>query len=395
MDIQLLRNDTTGTSHVNHLNNAGASLPPKPVVATMMQFFQLEAEIGGYEAFDQLSGQIAGFYQAVADLLHAEPHQIAFCGSATDAYARALSAIPWKQGDVILTTLNDYSSNQIAFLALEKRFGIRLVHARDLGSGGVDPEDFEKLICEHRPRLVAVTHVPTNSGLVQPVALLGEIIRRHIPEAWYLVDACQSVGQMALDVGAIKCDFLSATFRKFLRGPRGAGFLFASQRVLDAGIEMMLPDMRSAEWTAPGTYATMPGARRFEYWEMAPALVLGARTAVEYALNLGLEAIENRVRHLADYTRKLLAELPGVRVLDLGADLCGIATAYNKDWDYKTLVQHLHQQNINIRISPLTAAQIDFRQKGVEWAIRVSPHYYNLESEIDTLAAALLNLRKS
>lgn len=393
LPLTRLRSETPGCAHRNHLNNAGAALQPLPVLRAVQDYLALEAEMGGYEAADLRAGEIAGFYQAVAKMLHTKARNIAFATSATDAYARALSAVPLRAGDVILTTENDYVSNQIAFLALQKRLGIQVLRAADLPEGGVDVADLERLVKALHPVLVAVTHVPTNSGLVQPVEAVGRICREH--GIWYLVDACQSAGQMPLDVEKIGCDFLAATMRKFMRGPRGAGFLFASDHALEAGLEMLLPDMRGANWTGADSYEAAPDARRFEYWEMPPALVLGSRAAVEYALELGLEQIELRVRELAGRTRRLLAEIPGLRVLDHGAELCGIVTAHCPDWDPQALLQYLAARQINCRVSPLLVAQIDFPKKGVEWALRVSPHYYNLEEEIDEVAVALSQFRSA
>ncbi|MCK6692519.1 MAG: aminotransferase class V-fold PLP-dependent enzyme [Thermoanaerobaculia bacterium] len=387
LNLEQLRADTPGCTHRIHLNNAGSALPPAPVLQAMQKHLELEARIGGYEAADQVAADIAGFYDAVARLLNTRSRNIAFAASATDAYARALSAIPWQPGDVILSTENDYVSNQIAFLSLQKRFQIQLLRARDLPEGGVDVADMERLIRERHPKLVAVTHVPTNSGLVQPVEEIGRICRA--AGVWYLVDACQSAGQMPLDVERIGCDFLSATMRKFLRGPRGAGFLYVSDRVLDTGLELLLPDMRSANWTGPDTYDPAPDARRFEYWEMPPALLLGSKAAAEYALAVGMDRIEARVRQLAGLTRRLLADLPGVRVLDQGRYLCGIVTAHHPAWDSKTLMEGMSQRGINVRTSPLYVAQIDFPRKRVEWALRISPHYYNTEEEIERAIRAI------
>ncbi len=385
--LEQLRADTPGCEYRNHLNNAGASLQPTPVLAAVRRHLELESQIGGYEAADAMTSEIAGFYTSVARLLHAQPRNIAFAVSATDAYARALSSIPWRAGDVILTTENDYSSNQIAFLSLQKRLGVRLLRARDLPSGGVDLEDFERLMRQERPVLAAVTHVPTNSGLVQPIEAIGKICREQ--NIWYLVDACQSAGQLDLNVERIGCDFLTATMRKYLRGPRGAGFLFASDRVLDAGLELLLPDMRSADWTGADEYQTASTARRFEYWETSIALLLGSKAAVDYALEVGLDFAETRINQLAGLTRQLLSELPGIVVLDKGEHLCGIVTTYAKHWESKALMEKLHAANINCRISPRVAAQIDFSRKGVEWALRVSPHYYNTEEEIGQFVKVL------
>lgn len=380
LNIDQLRADTPACAHKIHLNNAGASLQPDPVLKAVFRHLELESQMGGYEAADARAAEIAGFYTSVARLLHTQARNIAFAASATDAYAKVLSSIPWRTGDVILTTENDYASNQIAFLSLQKHRGIRLLRARDLASGGVDLDDFDRLMRLHRPVLAAVTHVPTNSGLVQPVEAIGKLCREQ--GVWYLVDACQSAGQMDLNVEQIGCDFLTATMRKYLRGPRGAGFLFASDRVLEAGLELLLPDMRSADWLGADQYQTASTARRFEYWEMPVALLLGSKAAVDYALEIGLDQIETRVNQLAGLTRQLLATLPGVKVLDAGAQLCGIVTAQGSAWESKALMEKLYAANINCRISPRIAAQIDFGRKGVEWAIRVSPHYYNTEEEI-------------
>lgn len=387
MTLAQLRADTPNCEQLTHLNNAGASLQPLPVLEAVRKHLELETNLGGYEAGDVVAAQLEGFYAAVARLLNARSRNIAFAASATDAYARALSTFDWRAGDVILTTENDYASNQIAFLALQKRYGVRLMRARDKAEGGVDVADFEQLLKKNRPRLAAVTHVPTNSGLVQPVETIGQICRAE--GVWYLVDACQSAGQLALDVERVGCDFLSATMRKYLRGPRGAGFLFVSDRALEAGFELLLPDMRSAEWTGADAYATWPSARRFEYWEMSPALILGSAAAANYANALDMAWVEARVRALADFARAGLRNLPGVEVLDHGEDLCGIVTAHATHWESMDLMQKLRAANINCRLSPLVAAQIDFRRKGVDWALRVSPHYYNTEAEIESLVEVL------
>lgn len=244
LDVASLRADTPGCDGVIHFNNAGCGLLARPILQSMLNHLDLEARIGGYEAAAARESEVRGFYTAIGELINCEPQNIAFAASATHAYSKALSAIPFEPGDVILTTRNDFISNQIAFLSLRKRFQVEIVCAPDRKEGGVDVQAISALMRSLRPRLVAATHIPTNSGLVQPVAEIG----RHCRELdlLYLVDACQSVGQYDINVKHIGCDMLTATCRKFLRGPRGSGFLYVSDRVLRDGYEPLFIDMHGA-----------------------------------------------------------------------------------------------------------------------------------------------------
>jgi selenocysteine lyase/cysteine desulfurase len=251
----------------------------------------------------------------------------------------------------------------------------------------VDLVAMEETIHRRRPKLVAVTHAPTSSGLVQDVATIGAMCRAR--GLLYLVDACQSVGQMGVDVERIGCDFLAATARKYLRGPRGAGFLYVSDRVLDAGLEPLFPDMWGADWIEEDLYQPAPDASRFETFEFAWALVLGMGAAARYATALGLDAIRDRARALASSLRARLPEVRGVRVLDRGPELGATVSAAVDGWDPADVVRELRRRGINTSAQSRSYAVIDYDTKGVEGAVRISPHYYNLESEVDTLVAAL------
>ncbi|XVV00605.1 aminotransferase class V-fold PLP-dependent enzyme [Actinosynnema sp. CA-248983] len=391
LDVAALRADTPGCESVVHFNNAGCGLVARPVLAAVVDHLRLEAEIGGYEAAAARAAEVRDFYAAVGELVGAGPDNIAFAGSATHAYTKALSAIDFRPGDVILTTRNDFISNQIAFLALRKRFGVEVVHAPDRPDGsGVDVEAMAALMRSRRPRLVAVTHVPTNSGLVQPVAEIG----RHCRELdlLYLVDACQSVGQYPIDVAEIGCDLLSATCRKFLRGPRGSGFLYVSDRVLAAGHEPLFIDMHGARWTAADEYRPVDTAARFEEWEFPYATLLGCAAAARYALDVGLDPISRRTPALGARLRDRLADLPGVRVLDRGPAPAALVTFAIKGWEPQPFKAALDARRINSALSFRDFAQYDFGDKDVDWCLRLSPHYYNTEEEVDAVAEAVAEL---
>jgi selenocysteine lyase/cysteine desulfurase len=390
LDLQRLRAETPGTQTVNHLNNAGSSLVPDPVLETVLEHLDLESQIGGYEAEALQQAEVRSVYDSVGALIGADPQNVAITDNATGAFVQALSAIPFAQGDVIVTTRNDYVSNQIMFLSLASRFGVEVVHGPDQPGGGVDVGALEKLIHRRRPKLVAVTHVPTSSGLVQRVADVGAICRQR--EILYLVDACQSVGQMPIDVEDIGCDFLTATSRKFLRGPRGVGFLFVSDRALELGLEPLFPDLRGADWIHEDLYQPAPGARRFENFEAPVAMVLGMGRAARYALDLGLEAIRERAWALSDLLRERLTELDGVHVQDRGEMRCAIVTASTEGHDPLDLLRALRKEGINTGRTARDSAIFDFDEKGVDQVLRISPHYYNTEDEIGALVDALSRL---
>lgn len=363
---------------------------PAPVLRAIEEHLELEAELGGYEAEAARETQIAAFYENVAELLGCSPSSVAYCASATDAYTRALSSIAFGRGDVLLTTRDDYISNQIAFMALAKRFGIEVIHAPNEAEGGVALDAMRELIRTHRPLLVAVTHIPTSSGLVQPVAEIGKLCRE--TETLYLVDACQSVGHLVVDVTSIGCDFLTATGRKFLRGPRGSGFLYVSPTALERGFEPLFIDMRGARWTDELEYEAVASARRFEEWESPYALTLGLSEAVRYAVDIGVADASARALALADILRRALELVPGVHVLDRGRDLCAIVTAAIEGWDGPSFHHALGARGINSSITMLEHARFDFDDKRVSWALRLSPHYYNTAAEVGRVAAAIADL---
>jgi selenocysteine lyase/cysteine desulfurase len=393
LDLARLRAETPGCASRIHFNNAGSGLMATPVLEAITEYLELEAELGGYEAADAREEAIHDFYAATAQLLGCKARNIAFASNATDAFARALSSIPFASGDLILTTRDDYISNQIAFFSLRKRFGVDVVHAPNVPEGGVDVGAMERVMRERRPRLVAVTHIPTNSGLVQPVAEIGRRCREL--ELLYLVDACQSVGQYAIDVEQLGCDFLSATGRKFLRGPRGSGLLYVSDRALAAGYEPLFIDMRGARWVGPEDYRQVETAARFEDWEFSYATLLGSAAAIRYALTVGIDVIAERTPALGATLRERLAELDGVRIFDRGRRRCAIVTFTVDGWNSEVLMTELRRRRINSSVSAREHALYDFTDKGVEACVRMSPHYYNTEQEVDEVVDAVRELAAS
>jgi selenocysteine lyase/cysteine desulfurase len=388
--IEQWRADTPGCSRSVHLNNAGASLMPRPVLEAMIDHLNLEAELGGYEAGWAREAEIGQGYEAIASLLHTDPRNVAVVANATQGFIQALSSFDLAAGDAIVTSLCDYTSNQIQYLSLQQRLGVRILHAPDLPEGGIDPDGVRALLDKNQVRLVTVSWIPTNSGLVQDVEAVGAVCE--VAGVPFIVDACQAVGQMPVDVGRLRCDYLSATGRKFLRGPRGVGFLYASDRALARGDHPLFVDMRGATWVAPDRYQVAATAQRYEDWEFPYALVLGQAGAVRYALEVGLAEAQALAWGLADLLRRRLETIPGVRVLDRGSRRCAIVTAAIDGWDGEAIARRLRAGGINTTSTLRWFGIYDMDQKGVTSAIRISPHYFNTVAEIERAVDALAEM---
>ncbi len=387
------RADTPGCEGLIHLNNAGAALMPASVREAVTGHLALESELGGYEAAEARAEALAAAYAALGRLIGAAPRNLAMQQNSTVGFAQALAAFDLGPGDVILTSRADYASNQIMYLALARRRGVEIVRAPDAPEGGIDPQAVRELVARRRPALLSLTWIPTNSGLVQPAEAVGEICgEAGVP---FIVDACQAVGQMPVDVSRLHCDYLAGASRKFLRGPRGVGFLYVSDRALAEGAYPLTVDMHGATWSAPEDFTLTPDARRFESWEIAYALVLGTGVAAEYALGVGVEGYYRRSWALTRYARERLAAIDGVRVLDRGPALCAIATAELGGRRAEEVKLALRARRINSSSPDRDDAVIDMDEKGAASALRVSPHYYNTADEIDTAIAALAEVMET
>ncbi len=387
------RADTPGVGHQIHLNNAGAGLMPAAVVTAITDHLRLEARIGGYEAADLVEPGVRACYQALATLIGAAPRNMAVVENATVAMAQALSAFDFSPGDVVVTSESDYVSNQLMLLSLAQRCGLEVKRAAELPAGGVDPDSLDQFCRHPRTRLVVLSWLPTNSGLIQNATAVGEVCtRRGIP---YLLDACQAVGQLPVDVRTLRCDFLAATGRKFLRGPRGIGFLFVSDRMLDAGMFPLFIDLRGGVWTDPDQFRIAPGADRFENWEFAYGLLLGLGEAARYTTAAQAAGGFERAVRLAVRAREVLGALPGARLLDRGSRLGAIATANFSPRPARQLMLDLRRGGINCSAFQRTAAVIDLDRKQVADGLRVSPHYYNSDPDIDALGVSLADLLRA
>lgn len=397
IDVASVRADTPGCRNILHLNNAGASLPPTVVLERVKAHLDLEARIGGYEAADRAAEEYERVYASIAGMLGCAASEIALVENATRAWDAAFYALAerFQPGDKILTAANEYASNYLAFLQVARKRAVEITVLPNDPGGEISLTALEAVIRRHgaRVKLIALTHVPTNGGLVQPAAAVGRIARtNHIP---FLLDACQSAGQMPLHVEQLGCDMLAATGRKYLRGPRGTGFLYIRQSLLQQ-LEPTPLDMCSADWTGRDEYKLRNDARRFEISGGSFACHLGLGVAVEYARTIGLENIAQRVTMLAKQLRDQLAEILGVTVRDLPGSgsqpRCGIVTLTHERVGARIVFERMRDQGINVRMTGVGSTRIDMEQRGLTEMVRASVHYYNTEEEISRFAQAIREL---
>lgn len=388
INVAQLRADTPGANEAIHFNNAGAALMPRVVLNTVIDHLELEGRLGGYEAADAAGDRLENVYGSIARLLNAHPDEIAVVENATRAWDMLFYSLPLVRGDVILTSTTEYAGNYIPYLQLQRNRGIEIRIIPNDEQGQVSVRALREMLNDKRVKLISLPFIASNGGPIQPIGAIGPIARA--AGVWFLLDACQGVGHLPIDVKKIGCHMLSATSRKYLRGPRGMGFLYI-EKDLCQQLEPAFLDLHAATLQTPDKFEIRHDARRFENWECNVAAKLGMGVAVDYALGLGVNAIWLRIQALADRLRARLAEIDGVRIHDGGLVKSGIVTFTVKDREPKEIQRMLAMQprRINVTTSTFRSTMLDMHARGLTEVVRASVHAYNTEQEIETIAEAI------
>jgi selenocysteine lyase/cysteine desulfurase len=368
------RNHTPYIDDHLFFNNAGSSIPTVRTLEAIKDYLDLEAKHGGYEIM-MSDPRISETYKSLATLLNCKVENLAMAESATLAFNNALSSIPFAKGDHVLTLYTDYTSNFILYNFLRERHGVKIIICDNNQDGDVDLEDLELKINNHHVKLVSVSHIPTNSGITHDVVAIGKICRKY--GVYYAVDACQSVGQMPVDVQTINCDILAFTARKFVRGPRGIGSTYLSDRFLNLNFKPIMMDGNGASWTDTYEFTPSHTAKRYEPFERSYAGVVGLGEALKYINELGINKIFNLNKEISEYAREQFKAVYGIKMMDRGNVKCNIITMYSDLWQIDALKNHLTKNGVKYSISPKYGSFIDMNAKGVDWVLRLSPHYFN------------------
>ncbi|NYH12403.1 aminotransferase class V-fold PLP-dependent enzyme [Pseudomonas moraviensis] len=394
MNIEQLRADTPGVEQLIHFNNAGAALMPDPVIEVMTRHLQLEARIGGYEAAGQQAREVEDVYDAIGQLINARPEEIAVIENATRAWDMAFYSLPLQPGDVVLTSTTEYAGNYIPYLQLKQQRGIEIRVIPNDEQGQVSLPALRDMLGDDRVALVSLPVIATNGGPVQPIEQIGALARA--AGVLFLLDACQGVGQMPIDVQKIGCHMLAATSRKYLRGPRGMGFLYV-EKTLCENLEPAFLDLHAASLLTPDTFRIRGDARRFENWECNVAAKLGMGAAARYALAQGIEPMWQRIQRLSAHLRNRLADVPGVTPQDRGAVKSGIVTFTCQHASAAQIQAWLAKQEkrINVTTSTFRSTMLDMQQRDLLEVSRASLHAYNTEAEIDAMVTTLLRMPRA
>lgn len=392
IDVAVERERTLGTRSRHYFNAAGAGLISQNVIQCMIEHLRQEEQYGAYEAANLVAHDIEELYTSAAELLGCDADEISLHDTATTGLRVVFDALRLGEGDTVIASRSSYVSQALRLLTLEKLDGVTLRVIDNAPDGTVDLVALETALMQAPGAIISAVHVPTSSGLVEPVLSIGELARRH--GATYILDATQSVGQIDIDVRSIGCDVLVATGRKFLRGPRGTAFNYVRRGFLET-LEPWAPDVRGSIWSGQDQWTTPVSARSLETWEAATAGRLGLGVAIREAIQRGMPETERFIATGAARLRSALGAVDGVTVVDPPAATSGIVTFMVDGADARAVSRELRQRGIDTIAIPATHAQWDLGLRGFDAVVRASVHVYNDQADFDAIVAAMTEIAPS
>lgn len=389
LDIVSLRAETPGCSGA-YFNHAGASLPTEATLAAITGHMRREAEIGAMEAAAEVADKLRDTRADAAALLGAGTDEVAFTSSGSSAFGLVFAALPrLAAGDRILVGRHEWGGNLGTMRAAADRAGAAIETIPCRPDGSVDPDALAAML-DDRVRLVSLTWLPANGGLINDAAAIGRITRAAaVP---YFVDAGQALGQVPIDVEAIGCDMLKGAGRKHLRGPRGTALLYVRTAFAER-LDPAFLDVQSAPWVGDGP-APRRDARVFETVETSVALLLGLGVALRQARSIGMPAIRGRIKDLAEQLRARLTGIPGVELQDLGTERSGLVSFTVDGLDIQEVRALLSRRGVTVGANGVAYTPIDMTARGLAGIVRASVSYMNDHTDIERLADAVTTLAR-
>jgi len=368
-----------------HFNWASAGLPLRPVIDRIIEHLEREAVDGAMEAGRAVAVELEAVYASAARLLGCAPDEVAMMESHTRAWQAAFAGFRFGPGDRILTARSEWAGNYAALLRAAEQAGATVDVVPSDDSGQVSVPALEAML-DHRVKLIALTWLPANGGLINPAAAVGRVARS--AEIPYLLDAAQALGQLPTNVAELGCDVLTGPGRKFLRGPRGTGLLYVRRGFLERLTPPPL-DHVSAPRRADGRFVQRLDTRRYEAGECSVALRLGFGVALDHALALGLPALRTRIAATAAQLRAQLAAIPGLVVRDLGIERSGLVSFTLDGVACDHVRTALAAQRINVAVNGIAYTPLDMAARGLDEIVRASVHVDTTDQDLARLVHAL------
>ena len=359
-----------------YLNTAAAGLQSPQVLEKIQAHLQLESECGGYVAAEKVQSDLASCRENLAQLLNCTASEIALTDSASRAWHRILNCFDFQRDDIVLVSPTIWGGNYFTLLQLEKRFGIQVQCMPTEADGNLDLDRLKQQIQQKvrqqpksRVRFMELTLAPSGWDAWQATGDIAQLARAHsIP---LVVDASQAFGQRELDVNDLGCDFLFASGRKWLAGPRGTGVLYARQsstsHLCPLGLDQHTGFLKDDElhW--------LPDARRFELSESSVALRLGLGEAAKQTLSRQQAGESVLLKKLAADYRQLISEIPGFELPDLSGEPGAIVTFRHAVQSPVAVRDFLRQHHIEVGIHPRTYMPLHAPTQRLGDCLRVSP----------------------
>jgi len=367
-----------------NFNNAGSSKSFSQTNLKIKEYLDQEERLGGYFCVEVFKLKLSKFYQNLSNLINCQPDEISFISNTTVGFNLFINSIKISKGDNVVILENEYESNLISLL--NNKVNFRVVKLSK--DGEVDLNDLvSKIDC--RTKVVSVCHLPSNNGNQNPIKKIGKLVKAQNQKAIYLIDACQSIGHLDINVKSIKCDVLVGSGRKYLRGPRGTGFIFIKKKIK----ERINPLILDSHNSSLENKIKVTNKHIFENFEYSPALKIGLSESINQINKVGIARIEENIRKKTIYFREKLKKNPKIITYENNNNFSGISTLNFQEEDPKRIFNHLLKKKILTSVTQKKKLLRPFKKKKILSALRVSIHYYNTYKQIDYLIECFSKLK--
>lgn len=368
-----------------NFNNAGSSKNSNKVIKTIIAYLEEEQKLGGYLAAKLNRPKILNFYRVFSKLIKCKKSEISFLPSSTYGWNFFLNSISFKKNDNVIIFENEYGNN---FISLLKKKNLKIKVSKLSHDGQVCFESLKENI-DRNTKLVSVCHISSQCGNLIDVQKVGKIVKEINRNTLFLVDACQSIGQIDINVRKINCDVMIGSGRKYLRGPRGTGFIFIKDD-LKKNLSPIISDSFSCKIV--NMKKIIYKKNYFETFEYSPALLLGLTEAIENIHSIGIKKIQKKIKKLSLYFRLKVRKLNGVIIFENECLISGINTIIINGFSTKEVLDYLLKKKILCSISDNKTSYHFFKTRKRKSLLRLSFHYYNDFKEIDFLIKTIEEL---